>query len=83
MQKFLNCSFSINLFVKKLNFRSGPFLFSHSNDIKLLKKRFYSSAENADNKIRILGQQFQILDPSVWPFLMCLSLLGLVGTVVS
>jgi hypothetical protein len=42
-----------------------------------------SPSAGDNDPIRILGQQYQILDPSVWPALLSLSLLALLSMAVA
>ena len=80
MTKLSNKSFLGNKnILSKFFLFSGLFESSCGLSTNSSQRHFSSSvvAENTSNEpVRVLGQQFHILDFSPWPALLCLSLLG-------
>jgi hypothetical protein len=50
-------------------------------------RRYFSvnaiNTEVKEEPVRVLGQQYQLVDPSPWPVLVCLSLLSLMSLVTA
>jgi hypothetical protein len=79
--------FKITNIIFKLSPRYSPvcglFSFNRFSHGHVATNSPSSPSAGENDPIRILGQQYQILDPSVWPALLSLSLLALLSMAVA